>query len=147
VYDECDDCHTYPDDIYLDADGVKLSVTVSAQGPFLDEDAIRQYFAERYEEDGAELTEPGAALSLVTYVLRIGEVSDDLVPAPSGTLLFQGACEIEFVHEGQEILRTTLRSKVISGRDREEIHRTILEYLQKKAYEEVADALDRVLYG
>ena len=123
-----------------------MCVTVSARGPFLDGDAIRGYFAERYREDGAEVTERGAALSSATYVLRIAEVSDDLVPAASGTLLFQGACEIEVVHEGHEILRTTLRSKVISGRDREAIHRTITEYLQKKAYEETAKALDSVLY-
>jgi len=132
--------------VYLDAEGVKLSVSVTVQGSFLDGDSIRRYLIERYEEDGAEVTAPGEARSTATYALRIAEVSDDLVPADSKILLCQGTCEIEIVHEGNEILRSTLRSKVISGRDREVIYRTIAEYLQKKAYEASANALDEVLY-
>ena len=132
--------------MYLSADGLKLSVTVLAKGEFLESDQVRRYLIERFEEDGVDLTREGSGISRATYVLRIAQVSDDLIPARSKVILCQGSCELELVHEDETILRSTLRSRVVSGTDREEIHRTITDYLKKAAYRESARALDEVLF-
>jgi hypothetical protein len=121
-------------------------VSVLAEGPFPHADAVKQYLVERYEEDGAEVTPQDEATAKTCYVFRIAEVHDDLVPASAKVLLLQGTCDITVVHEGEEVLRTAMRSKVISGTDRQRVLRTITDYLEKKAYEASARSLDGALF-
>lgn len=134
-----------PEEPYLVGEGLKLSLSVVAKGPFLNSDRVERFLKEKYEDDDVALSKETEATAKATYVFQITEVFDDLVPASSNVMLCQGTCQITIVYENKELLKHTLHSKVISGGNRKEIHRIIADYLRRSAYRESARALDRAI--
>jgi hypothetical protein len=135
-----------PEEVYFSGDGLKLSLSIAAKGQFLDSDEVERFFKEKYEDDDIELSQESEAIIEATYVFQIAEVFDDLIPTSSKVILCRGTCEIKIVYEDEEILKHTLHSKVISGKDRKEAHQIITDYLKKSAYQESVKALDEVIY-
>ncbi len=120
-------------------------MAIVAKGQFLDSDQVERFFKEKYEDDDVELCQENEAIIKATYAFQITEVFDDLIPTSSKVILCQGTCEIKVVYEDEEVLKHTLHSKVVSGKNRKEAHRIITDYLKKAAYQESAKALDEVI--
>jgi len=79
------------------------------------------------------LADEEAADLSVSFIFSVEEVSDDLLPPESKISLCEGSCVIVVTQKDRTRSISTIRSKVTSGKDTQEIEREIITYLMEKA--------------
>ncbi len=107
---------------------------------------VEEYMKENYDLLDFILVKENEAEVRLKCDIRIEEKFDDrLIAEASGMRMFKGICRMRMFHNKTEIYHTFIESKIISGRDVNEIHKIILNFLAERIFRASKVPLERIV--